>query len=112
MTNSSKHGGQYLPTKETDMRHLKLTHPNHDIKDCSVAIEDTAGFKALDQKGDAPDLLEPKIAYMWCDDGVRKPGAEDPNKALEDDKKEEKKEGADEKTPLVTELAGVSPIDT
>lgn len=108
MTNSSKHGGQYLPTKETDMRHLKLTHPNHDIKDCSVAIEDTAGFKALDQKGDAPDLLEPKIAYMWCDDGVRKPGAEDPNAEVEGDDSV-----VAEKTPLVAnELKAVSPIDS
>merc|ERR1711998_342066 len=101
----SPYGTYYTPTKEMELRHLKLSHPDEEIGQCSVAIEDTQGFKATDRENNAPDLLEPKICYMWCDDGVRKPGAEDPNAETE--------AKADEKTPLVgSELKGVSPIDS
>lgn len=103
MTNTSKYGTQYQPTTEIDKRHIRVPHPDDNIGSCSVALEDTPGFKPGRRAEDAPDLLEPKIAYVWCEDGVRKPGAEDPD-APEDP--------ADEKTPLVTELTGVSPIDT
>jgi len=109
MTNSSKHGGQYVPTNELDMRHLKITHSNEEIRDCSVAIEDTPGFKAMDREGSAPELLDPKIMYMWCEDGVRKPGeTADPDAETEGDDKK-----GSETTPLVAnELKAVSPIDT
>lgn len=106
MTNMSPYGTHYAPTKDAELRHLKFQHnDNNDIGQCSIALEDTPGFKALDRENSAPDLLEPRICYMWCEDGVRKPGSEDPNKAAE--------EGNDEKTPLVgSELKGVSPIDS
>jgi len=105
MTNMSPHGPQYTPTKEIESRHLKLDHSNEEIGQCSVELEDTPGFKPTDREASAPDLLEPKICYMWCEDGVRKPGAEDPNA--------EEEEKPDEKTPLVaSELKGVSPIDS
>ena len=69
-------------------------------------MEDCPGFKSTDRENSAPDLLEPKICYVWCDDGVRKPGAEDPD-AVEDAVK------PDEGTPLVgSEVTGVSPIDS
>merc|ERR1711959_348856 len=106
MTNMSRYGGQYNQTQEVEVRHMKIDHPEFGA--CSVAIEDTPGFKPLDRENTAPDLLEPKIAYMWCDDGVRKPGAEDPN-AEEEEAKDGEAAKADETTPLVTELKGVSP---
>jgi len=107
MTNMSPYGTHYVPSKEIELRHLKFQHnDNQDIGQCSVALEDTPGFKALDRENSAPDLLEPRICYMWCDDGVRKPGSEDPNKP-DDDKT------TTEQTPLVgAELKGVSPIDS
>jgi hypothetical protein len=111
MTNQSTYGPQYNVTKDIELRYMKLDHPDEDIGQCSVEIEDTPGFKAGDREASAPDLLEPKICYMWCDDGVRKPGTEDPNA----DKPEaaDSAPPADEKTPLVgSELKGVSPIDS
>jgi len=109
MTNMSPYGPMYQATKEMELRHLKLTHADEEIGQCSVALEDTPGFKSLDRANNAPELLDPKIMYMWCDDGVRKPGAEDPNKEEAD----EKKTAEGEKTPLVgSELTGVSPIDS
>jgi GTPase SAR1 family protein len=104
MTNTSKFGTQYQPTNELDKRHIRVTHPDENIGVCSVALEDTPGWKSGRRATESPDLLEPKIAYVWCDDGVRKPGAEDPDAQVDP---------ADEKTPLVTnELKGVSPIDS
>lgn len=106
MTNMSPYGPQYIATKEPELRHRMLAHSDPEIGQCSIALEDTPGFKALDRENNAPDLLEPKICYMWCDDGVRKPGAEDPDAELPEAK-------SDEKTPLVgSELKGVSPIDS
>jgi len=105
MTNTSKYGSQYQPTIEMDKRHIRVPHPDENIGSCSVALEDTPGFKPGRRSVEAPDLLEPKIAYLWCEDGVRKPGSEDPDA--------EEETGSDEKSPLVTnEMTGVSPIDT
>jgi len=105
MTNMSKHGGAYHPTVKPEFRHMKLDHPDEEIGPCSVAIEDTPGFKALDRASSAPELLEPKMMYVYCEDGVRKPGAEE-------DANAQAEEPTDEKTPLVAELKAVSPIDS
>jgi len=102
MTNSSKLS-TYQPTTELDKRHIKHMHPDENIGNCSVTLEDTPGWKPGKRADDLPELLEPKIAYVWCPDGVRKPGAEDPDAPAD---------AVDEKTPLVSnELKGVSPID-
>lgn len=106
MTNMSSFGNQYNPTKNLELRHIKLDHPDEAVGQCSIALEDTPGFKPSDS--DFSELLEPKICYVWCPDGVRKPGAEDPDAPAE-----EGAEKHDEKTPLVeNELTGVSPIDS
>lgn len=107
MTNMSSFGNQYNPTKKLELRHIKLDHPDEEISQCSIALEDSPGFKPAER--DLDELLEPKICYVWCPDGVRKPGAEDPSGPAEG----EGGEKHDEKTPLVeNELTGVSPVDS
>lgn len=103
MTNMSKYGSYYQATTEIEKRHIKVSHPDREVGDVCVALEDTPGWKPGRRADECPELLEPKIAYVWCPDGVRKPGAEDPNAPVDE---------ATEQTPLVTnELKGVSPID-
>lgn len=71
---------------------FQLEHP--DLGKCLVDIEDTPGFKP-DPHSQSEDpippkeLLEPQVAYMFCDDGVRKPRGEKPEEEDEEDEGEE-----------------------
>lgn len=89
---------------------LQLEHP--EFGRCLLDIEDTPGYKP-DPRNESElpvppkELLEPAVAYMFCDDGVRKPAGEKPPEETE----EEDDEKPGEKTKLVVPLDSKSCLD-
>jgi len=100
----------------------QLKHP--ELGTCLLDIEDTPGYKPdprneREEKTPPVELLAAPISYVFCDDGVRKPGAAEPEPL--DEEGEEGEDGeTSETTTETTELvapgvsddtAGVSALD-
>jgi len=122
--NSGPRGGGYDATKPSDNPDAnkflyQLDHP--ELGKCLLDIEDTPGFKPdpRNERKDTPEqtppveLLDKPVSYVFCDDGVRKPGAAEPEPDDEGEEGEGAPQKATEKTELVAPGAseGVSALD-
>jgi len=117
--NSGPRTGGYEPTTDDPEANKFLFQLDHPLGKCLLDIEDTPGYKPdprneREEKSPPVELFAPPIAYLFCDDGVRKPGASEPEEP-EDPEGEEDEEPPTETTELVApgavEDAGVSALD-